>query len=498
MSVSHSRVPEETVSSGASAASTTGATAAEIDASCRWPLVLLFTSGILWLVLGTVFALLSEMKIHMPQLASGPEWLTYGRIRPASANMLLYGFASQAGVGVALWLLCRLGRVTLSLQWPVIVAWKLWNIGVTAGVIAILAGFSTGFAWLEIPGGIAGALFVAAAIFAMSAVATFAARRDSETHPSQWYLLAAIFWFPWIYSAANCLLICDPVRGTMQAAVNGWFTGNLVNLWLTPLALAAIFYFLPRLSGIAIASRQTAAFSFWTLLFLGNLGGLTGLLGGPVPKWMPAVSVGANIALLAAVVGNLINLRPMCCPVTGCATPKNEPAYGFIRYSALAYVLLGVLTALTSIPAVAALTNFTYVTVAKNNLAIHGVAGLVLLGSIYYILPRLLQVNWASECSIGTHFKLALAGVVLTTIGVGVGGVIQGAKLANATLPFIDVARSTFPWVGMHILGLILLLVGQAFLLVNLFKLFKSHLQPIAQALCSEWCCAGSKSGVRS
>lgn len=494
MSVSTSRVSEETASTASPQAVSVG----DIDASCRWPLLLLFTSGILWLVLGTLFALLSEMKIHMPQLASGAEWLTYGRTRPASANMLLYGFASQVGIGVALWLLCRLGRVTLSAQWPVIVAWKLWNVGVTAGVIAILAGFSTGFAWLEIPGGIAGMLFVAAALFAISAVTTFAARRDAVTHPTQWYLLAAIFWFPWIYSAANYLLICDPVRGTMQAAVNGWFAGNVVNLWLTPLALAAGYYFLPRLSGIAIPSRETAAFSFWTLLFLGNLGGLTGLLGGPVPKWMPAVSVGANIALLAAVVGNLINLRPMCCPITGCATPKNEPAYGFIRYSILAYVLLGVLTAVTSIPAVASLTNLTYVTVAKNNLAIHGVAGLVLLGSIYYILPHLLETSWSSESAIGTHFRIALVGVALVTIGVAIGGVIQGAKLANGSLPFIDVARGTFPWVGLHILGLILLLVGQGILLVNLVKLLKAHFQPIAQALCNELCCGSKKAGARS
>lgn len=498
MSVSTSRVPEETELSGKPASSQDAASTAEIDASCRWPVLLLFTSGVLWLTLGFIFALIAAIKLHKASFIAGPEWMTLGRIRPASMNMFLYGFISQVGIGVALWLLCRLGRVKLAYQWPVAVAWKLWNLGVTAGVVAILAGATTGFEWLEMPRGIAGMLFVAAAILSICAVATFASRRDSQTHPTQWYLVAALFWFPWIYSAANYLLLCEPVRGTMQSAVNGWYTGNFINLWLTPLVLAVLYYFLPRLTGQPVISRQTAAFSFWALLFLGNLGGLTGLLGGPVPKWMPAVSVGANIALLTAVMGNAMNWCPACCPGGKPDASKRDASFGFFKVSATAYILLGVLTALLSIPKVAALTNFTYVIVAKNNLAIHGVAGLALLGSIYYIVPRLLQTNWPSASAIGLHFKLWLAGIALLVVGLGLGGLIQGAKLANPAVPFMDIVRGTVPFVGLSTLGILLLLLGQIVLLVNLVKLYKAYLQPIAQALCNEWVCGGNKAGVRS
>ena len=105
------------------------ATVAEIDASCRWPLLLLFTSGVLWLVLGTVLALIAAIKLHKGDFLADASWLTLGRIRPASMNAFLYGFASQVGIGVALWLMCRLGRVTLLFQWPVVVAWNTrWNL----------------------------------------------------------------------------------------------------------------------------------------------------------------------------------------------------------------------------------------------------------------------------------------------------------------------------------------------------------------------------------
>src|SRR5688572_8665480 len=322
--------------------------AAEIDASLRWPLLLLFTSGVLWLVFGTVLSLIASIKLHGPNFLAECPWLTLGRVRPAAMNSVLYGFASQVGMGVMLWMLSRLGGVKFAFQWPLIVAWKLWNLGVTVGVIAILAGASTGFEWLEMPKAAAGMLFVAYAVVGIAAIATFTARRERELFPSQWYLLAAIFWFPWIYSAANYLLLVDPVRGTFQAVVNGWYTGNFAGLWLTPLGLAGIYYFLPRLTGQPLYSREVAAFGFWTLAFFASFAGLTGLIGGPVPRWMPAVSTAANVCLLVAVISNGLNWRLTCRP---CCTGSNndawkkEPILSFVLFGGFCYLLHGILTA---------------------------------------------------------------------------------------------------------------------------------------------------------
>src|SRR5260370_34788086 len=95
---------------------------AEIDASLRWPVLLLFVSAVLWLVFGTVLALIASIKLHGPGFLNGSAWLAYGRINPAGMNALLYGFASQAGLGVALWLLGRLRRGRLCCPAPPIIA----------------------------------------------------------------------------------------------------------------------------------------------------------------------------------------------------------------------------------------------------------------------------------------------------------------------------------------------------------------------------------------
>jgi len=496
-------LPAETEASGTACAVEGRASATEVDASCRWPLLLLFTSGVCWLVFGTVLALIAAIKLHKGDFLADTSWLTLGRIRPASMNLFLYGFASQVGIGVMLWLMCRLGRVKLCFQWPLIVSWKLWNLGVTVGVLAILAGASTGLEWLEMPRAAAGMLFVAYVMIGGCAVATFTMRRECELYPSQWYLLAAIFWFPWIYSAANYLLVVDPVRGTMQAAVNAWFTGNFAGLWLTPLGLAAIFYFLPRLSGQPLHSRELAAYGFWTLAFFTNFSGLTALIGGPVPRWMPAVSTAATVCLLVAVISNGLNWYLTCrpaCASGNCDAMKKDAVLNFVQFGALAYLVHGVVSALMSVPQVAAITNFTYATVARNNLLLHGFVAMVLFGCLYYIIPQLTQVKWPNEKWIRIHLLCSVIGVGLLFLGLGFGGLLQGFKLANPAVPFMDVVRGTVPFVGLSTLGVLLLLVGQVAFVANLTGLLRAFLAPACQSFCAEVCgCAPvAKGGAKS
>src|SRR6266699_543836 len=122
-----------------------------LDRSCRLPLLVIFVSAAVWLVLGSAFSLIASLKFHSPNFLADCAWLTYGRVRPACNNSLLYGFCLQEGLGVALWLFTRLGGTALAQRWHVTVGAILWNAGVTAGVLGILAGDSTGFENLEMP-----------------------------------------------------------------------------------------------------------------------------------------------------------------------------------------------------------------------------------------------------------------------------------------------------------------------------------------------------------
>ena len=82
-------------------------TPAELDVSCRLPLMTLFGGAAIWLLVSSVFALIASIKFHGPGFLADSAWLTYGRVRPAAWNALIYGGPMQARLAVALRMLSR-------------------------------------------------------------------------------------------------------------------------------------------------------------------------------------------------------------------------------------------------------------------------------------------------------------------------------------------------------------------------------------------------------
>jgi cytochrome c oxidase cbb3-type subunit 1 len=458
--------------------------AAEIDASLRWPVLFLFGSATAWLLVGAGLWFITFMKFGAPGFLADYPWLTLGRVRPAAVNAFLYGSASQAALGVTLWMLCRLGGNRFVFQVPVVIATKIWNLGVTIGVIAILAGASTGFEWLEMPRYAAAFLFVAYLVIGLCALMTFQMRRHCELYPSQWFLLAALFWFPWIYSAANYLLVLDPVRGTLQAAVGAWYTGNYAGLWLGPVALAGVYYFLPRLAGQPLYSLGLASFAFWTLLFFTGFSGLIGLIGGPVPRWMPAVSTVANVCLLLPLGCNAWNWYATNRGNAGAW--RQSVLLRFILFGAACYLVAGAASAILACPDLAPRTNLTLLKVALQTLTLHGFVGSVLFGCAYYLLPRVAQLNWAQEKLINVHFLCTAIGVVAMVLGFGLAGASQAVQFAKPAVPFVEAVKS--PFIGLATVGLVVFIVGQCAFAVNVIKLLRGVCEPLCRSFCSTVC----------
>jgi len=132
-----------------------------IDASTRVPVLIFYTSAVGWLILGTLLAGFVSFKLHTPDLLSDISFLTWGRMRPAHMNVMVYGWASMAGMGTAIWLMARLCRTVLRYPLLLVAGAGFWNLGVLLGVGGILLGDSTGYQWLEFPSYAAIILFVA-------------------------------------------------------------------------------------------------------------------------------------------------------------------------------------------------------------------------------------------------------------------------------------------------------------------------------------------------
>ncbi|HEV8073320.1 MAG TPA: cbb3-type cytochrome c oxidase subunit I [Opitutaceae bacterium] len=452
--------------------------ASDIDTSARCPLLILIGSAIAWLVVGGVLTLIASIQLHTPEFLAHCPFLTYGRMQAAQETAFLYGWAINAGLAVSLWLLARLGGVPLRATGLAAVGAIFWNLALTVGLAGILAGDLTGFSFFQLPAYVQPFMFVAYAAVAVAGVLAWTGRRNAFTFATQWYAVAPLFVFPWVFSVAQVTLLFAPVHGTIQAVVGAWFGQNLGALVLAPFALAAAYYLVPKISGRPIHHYDYAAHGFWALLVIGGWAGGRQLIGGPVPVWVATTGIIASVLLLFHYVVVGVNLSGALCP-------RGSLALRFTAIGLKAYVLGGVLNAVTSIRAVAKFSQFTFFSVAQTQLLLGGAFTFMIFGAIYFLVPRLAGKPWPSSALIRLHFAAVLSGLVLKVGGLFVAGWIQGGDLNHAAVSFPAIAGHVRMWLIAATAGQALTLLGSLALALNFSRLlvvcFK---QPAKELLC--------------
>jgi cbb3-type cytochrome oxidase subunit 1 len=149
----------------------------------------------------------------------------------------------------------------------------------------------------------------------------------------------------------------------------------------------------------------------------------------------------------------------------------------FILFAALAYLVSGALGILLGFRSVSLITHFTYAPVAVTLLHLMGFVGMALLAVIYYVVPRVLGLSWDTRW-MQAHFLLATVGTGLIFLALFAGGLVQGLRLNNTTTPFVDVVKTTVPFVGLATGGWMLLLIAQGLFLWQLGGLLARFTRP--------------------
>jgi cytochrome c oxidase cbb3-type subunit 1 len=127
-----------------------------------------------------------------------------------------------------------------------------------------------------------------------------------------------------------------------------------------------------------------------------------------------------------------------------------------------------------SIKTVNALSHFTDWTVGHVHSGALGWVGLVSMGSIYYLLPRLYgREQMYSRRLIELHFWVATIGIVLYIAAMWIAGVMQGLMWravnpdGTLTYAFVESVKATFPYYVIRLLGGALYLAGMLIMFWN-------------------------------
>src|SRR6185369_7385051 len=270
------------------------------DRSSAFPAFVLIACAVVWLVVASAAGLLASVKLHMPDLLTDQAWLSFGRVRTLHLNAVAYGWAPLGLLGIAIWI-------------------------------------NTGMEWLEIPWQV-GLLFAVGGMLIGLPMAFMLQRRQvHHLYVSVWYTGAALFWFPTLYIVAKLPGIHF---GVEQATMNWWFGHNVLGLFYTPLSLASIYYFLPKVIGRPVRSYNLSLLGFWTLAFFYGQVGAHHLIGGPVPEWLITLSIVQSVMMIIPVVAFSLNQHLTLKGHFGAL--RHSPTLRFICFGAVMYTFASV------------------------------------------------------------------------------------------------------------------------------------------------------------
>jgi len=445
----------------------------EVDRAAREPITALFVTAVFWLLLGSVLALVSSIKMHMPGFLADAAWLTFGRVRPGHLDTVIYGWASASSMGAGLWMMSRLCRAPIRYRRLLLASAALWNVGNAIGLVGVLAGWSTSVEWLEYPPLAALVLTVAFLPVMVEAVSMVRRRQPGHVYVSQWYILAGIFWFPWLYATAQVLIFWHPVSGPAQPPVNWWFAHNVLGLWFTPVGLAAAYYFIPKIIGKPLHSYYLSMVGFWSLAFFYAWNGMHHLIGGPFPAWLISVSVVASVMMFVPVITVAVNHHLTMRGSFGAL--RWSPTLRFVVFAAMSYTLVSFQGSLMAIRSLNRLTHFTHYTIAHAHLGMYAFVTMMMFGAIYYIVPRLTGREWPSATAIKAHFWLCAIGVIFYWLELSIGGFLQGLALLDEKVPFIATVKLTLPYLELRSLAGCMMTLGHFIFAWSLWRVLAGH-----------------------
>ena len=438
------------------------------DASSRRVALVAIGSSVVWLLLGSLFGMVASLKLHLPDWLVSAAPLTFGRLRTAHLNAMAYGWASLAMIGVSAWMIPRLVHTELRVPKAAEVGVYFWNVGVAIGIASILMGRTDGLEWLEMPRYTADPLIViGGGLVGFAILATLAVREVEHLYVSVWYTMAAFIWFPVIFVVGNW----PTFGGVESAAVNWFYAHNALGLWLTPISLAAAYYFIPKILGRPIYSYQLSLLGFWTLGLFYSLNGMHHLVGGPLPTWMITTSIVASALMIIPVLAVAVNQHMTM--VGRFAALRYSPTLRFVMFGAVAYTLVSLQGSFMAFREINRLTHFTHVTVAHAHLGLYGFVTMIMFGSIYYILPRLLGREWVSERLIGWHFWLVAVGLLAYLVPLTVGGILQGVAMGDPSSTWEQVVAAMKPGLVGRSVGGALLTAGHLVFAWHVWLMFR-------------------------
>ena len=392
------------------------------------------------LCIAVLFGIVLSLQFLWPDLSGGSLALGWGRVRYAHTQGIMLGWLGNA------FLAFLYHAVPVLTQRPVThptLGWALfgiWNFAaVVPGWILVLSGVSQPLEWAEFP--LVVDVFVIAALLlaALQFLPGFFRVGLDSLYVSGWYILGGLVFTLLAYPMGN--VVPEQVSGATSAAFSGLWIHDAVGLFVTPLALAILYYVIPAASGRPIYSHFLSMLGFWGLFFFYPLNGTHHYVFSVIPMaaQLGAITASALLGVIVVVVVSnlLLSLR-------GSGWLPRDPALRFVALSVVFYLIVSLQGASQAQMALNRFVHFSDWVVGHSHLAMLGFATFAAIGGIVHAWQRLPGARYNPRAIAGAFWLLTL-GISLMVIDLTVAGLAQGQLWQDAA-PWMDSVRASRPY----------------------------------------------------
>jgi cytochrome c oxidase cbb3-type subunit 1 len=436
---------------------------------------------IVWGVVGMAVGVLIAAQLLWPELNFGIPWLSYGRLRPLHTNAVIFAFGGCALFATSYYVVQRTSHARLFGEKLAAFTFWGWQAVIVAAAITLPLGYTSSkeYAELEWPIDILIALVWIA--YAVVFFGTLWKRKVAHIYVANWFFGAFIITVALLHIVNSAAMPAtfwksySAYAGAQDAMVQWWYGHNAVGFFLTAGFLGMMYYFVPKQAGRPIYSYRLSVVHFWALIFTYMWAGPHHLHYTALPEWTQSLGMVFSLILLAPSWGGMIN--GMMTLSGAWHKLRDDPILKFLIVSLSFYGMSTFEGPMMSIKTVNALSHYTDWTVGHVHSGALGWVGLITMGSMYYLIPRLFgRTEMHSVRAISLHFWIATIGIVLYIAAMWIAGVLQGLMWravsddGTLTYTFVESVKATYPFYAIRLVGGLLYLSGMAVMAWNVFR----------------------------
>ena len=438
-------------------------------------------AAVVWGVVGMLVGVYIAAELAWPDINFGLAWLSYGRIRPLHTNAVIFAFGGCALMATSYYVVQRTCQVRLFSRTLSLVHFWGYQAVIVLAAITLPLGITRGKEYAELEWPIALLLTVVWLIYAVVFFGTIGIRKVRHIYVANWFYGAFIIAVALLHIVNGAVIPVSLTKsysvyaGVQDAMVQWWYGHNAVGFFLTAGFLGMMYYFIPKQAERPVYSYRLSIVHFWALIFTYMWAGPHHLHYTALPDWVQSVGMVFSLVLLAPSWGGMIN--GMMTMSGAWHKLRDDPILKFLIVSLSFYGMSTFEGPMMAIKTVNSLSHYTDWGIAHVHSGALGWVGLISMGSLYYLIPRMFgQVRMYSVKAIELHFWIATVGIVLYIASMWIAGVMEGlmwrAVNPDGTLAysFVEGVKATFPFYVVRLCGGVLYLGGMLIMAWNVFK----------------------------